>query len=251
MPSVSLGEGRVKRPCQRQVSTFSSDIAYSEPRGFEGFVRGWRAPRPAQRGRRARSKGARCDVEPRAAGSPTSGCPNKDEHLVVCVPETLRLQANFSNTSACSIKNRTTFSRPRIGPCATRLSGIHSPLGWASSVEGFHVAGVHRAVELPHDLHVLLRHRLLRKPGGFEGLGPPRDELQSLVYCRSPERPIRGNGRGPQRAFRSSPRWPGRCTATTTLSPASMSLLREQPSRSSKVGELHPHPVSRISPAST
>src|SRR5207249_4318055 len=33
-----------------------------------------------------------------------------------------------------------------------------------------------------HDLHVLLRHRLLRKPGGFEGLGPVRVELPTYGF---------------------------------------------------------------------
>ena len=31
-----------------------------------------------------------------------------------------------------------------------------------------------RPSQPPHDLHVLLRHRLLRQPGGFEGLVPLR-----------------------------------------------------------------------------
>src|SRR4029079_13938964 len=55
------------------------------------------------------------------------------------------------------------FSRKaeaRIGPCPTRLSGIHSTSGSASFSHGFNVSGVERAVKRPHDLHVLLRHRL-------------------------------------------------------------------------------------------
>jgi len=35
---------------------------------------------------------------------------------------------------------------------------------------GWGVSAGERGETTPHDLHVLLRHRLLRQPGGFEGL---------------------------------------------------------------------------------
>jgi hypothetical protein len=38
------------------------------------------------------------------------------------------------------------------------------------------VAGLNRP---PHDLHVLLRHRLLRQAGGFEGFGTVREPLNA------------------------------------------------------------------------
>src|SRR5205823_3684774 len=37
---------------------------------------------------------------------------------------------------------------------------------------GVAISAVESVVHPPHDLDVLLRHRLLRKPGGFEGLFP-------------------------------------------------------------------------------
>ena len=39
----------------------------------------------------------------------------------------------------------------------------------AKSEESIHVIAVQGLVHLPHDLDVLLRHRLLPQPGGFDG----------------------------------------------------------------------------------
>ena len=61
------------------------------------------------------------------------------------------------------------------------------------------VAALEGLKRLTHDLHVLLRHRLLRQPSGSEGFGlthedtrpggplisPPRDEPLHLVHWRS------------------------------------------------------------------
>jgi hypothetical protein len=45
--------------------------------------------------------------------------------------------------------------------------------------KGIHVAGVPRLEQGPHDLDVLLRHRLLPQPDGFEGKLPTGEEMLS------------------------------------------------------------------------
>ena len=50
-----------------------------------------------------------------------------------------------------------------------RTRGLPFDLGIESLGHGCQVPPVEGFNDLPHDLHVLLRHRLLRKPGGFEG----------------------------------------------------------------------------------
>ena len=47
-------------------------------------------------------------------------------------------------------------------------------------------------METPDDLHVLLRHRLLRQPGGFEGLLTLRETSQRINFPIA-ERPQVGN----------------------------------------------------------
>src|SRR5262249_36992856 len=66
-----------------------------KPGGLEGFVPVG-VPRASHD--EAVTQGPKvpdANVEPRAAGSPTSGRPNEDEHPVVRVPEPLRLQAKL------------------------------------------------------------------------------------------------------------------------------------------------------------
>src|SRR5262245_47601053 len=61
--------------------------------GFEGFVA---VGVPLASHHEAVTQGPKvpdANVEPRAAGSPTSGRPKEDEHLVIQVPETLRFHA--------------------------------------------------------------------------------------------------------------------------------------------------------------
>src|SRR5215204_5590566 len=68
--------------------------------------------------------------------------------------------------------------RPRLPPIR-----IHpqDAVGVVQLTKGIHVARVPRLEGGPHDLDVLLRHRLLPQPGGFEGFGltaavaPPND----------------------------------------------------------------------------
>ena len=55
-----------------------------------------------------------------------------------------------------------------------------------------HILGVHRPVEPKHHLHVLLRHRLLPQPGGFEGLTLVGEAAESdnlpIAEVRDPRR---------------------------------------------------------------
>ena len=43
----------------------------------------------------------------------------------------------------------------------------------------FSMPSMERVEDSPHDLHVLLRHRLLREPGGFEGLASVEEPARS------------------------------------------------------------------------
>src|SRR5262249_44443926 len=58
------------------------------------------------------------------------------------------------------------YERPRLGPTLRRS---HDDLGVIELTKGVHVASVPRRECGKQDLHVLLRHRLLRQPGGFKG----------------------------------------------------------------------------------
>ena len=59
-----------------------------------------------------------------------------------------------------------------------RSSGSADGSAWPSWRLGLAVLKGYKPLDhLAHDLHVLLRHRLLRQPGGFEGFGLGREEL--------------------------------------------------------------------------
>ncbi len=62
----------------------------------------------------------------------------------------------------------TTYERAGLGPA---FEAAHYDVRVKQLADGRHVARVPGGEELVDDFHVLLRHRLLRKPSGFEGLG--------------------------------------------------------------------------------
>jgi hypothetical protein len=43
------------------------------------------------------------------------------------------------------------------------------------------ITPVERVVSSAHDLHVLLRHRLVRKPGSFEGLATQSERMKRTL----------------------------------------------------------------------
>ena len=69
----------------------------------------------------------------------------------------------------------------RLRPPAVDVSKPNEGQGlpydlWAEETRpGIQVAPIESIDQFPHDLDVLLRHRLLRQPGGFEGLAPSHE----------------------------------------------------------------------------
>src|SRR5215203_2597183 len=102
-----------------------------------------------------------CDpnLEPRAAGLPASGHMKEDEHSVLLVPEALRPHAKLAEHPS------PIGEEPDDVLAASDRSlpnpAIRNPLGvrMRKFRDGLRVTFVHRLVEPPHDLHVLLRHR--------------------------------------------------------------------------------------------
>src|SRR2546423_9335096 len=64
--------------------------------------------------------------------------------------------------------------RPHVHAIKSRKNGVvllHLPFGMGELSHGVWIAAVKDFQRPPHQLHVLLRHRLLRKPDRFEGFG--------------------------------------------------------------------------------
>src|SRR5215204_1066886 len=73
--------------------------------------------------------------------------------------------------------------RPRLRPI---LSHPHDRVRVVQLTKGIHVAGVPRLEEGPHDLHVLLRHRLPAQPGFKSPLAVPvSDESNDLPIAQA------------------------------------------------------------------
>src|SRR5256885_7227369 len=91
--------------------------------------------------------------------------------------------------------------RPGSG---NHVGGLPLDVGIQPMEGTLEVPAVERLYRLSNDLHVLLRHRLLREPGGFEGFGAisevPRPDHQApwhlkelterLVYGHAAARPV-------------------------------------------------------------
>ena len=80
--------------------------------------------------------------------------------------------------------------RPGLRPVRPHL---HDRVGVIEPSHALHVPGVPDLVVVAHDLDVLLRHGLLRHPGGFEGLGltrvaAPPDDPPTTYLAELPDR---------------------------------------------------------------
>ena len=157
------------------TSLVSTGSPLAQPGGFEGPIAVAVSLASHDNAVTHRPQVADANVELCAAGGATSRDANEGEDFVVCLPEPLGFRAEpMEHVSPVREEPNDVLTTPDRS-LSTRLSGIHSASGWASSVKGFQVAGVHRRVKPPHDLHVLLRHRppsisLRPQPGDFAGL---------------------------------------------------------------------------------
>ena len=110
--------------------------------------------------------------------------------------------------------------------------GVHPVNSSAPRAAAFHVLR-HR----PHDLHVLLRHRLLRQPQGFEGLRVIPEELliDDLALAHRDRRP--------STLCSTSGPWPAprQICLTATRSPASMKSLISSKASASQVSRSCSH----------
>jgi hypothetical protein len=67
---------------------------------------------------------------------------------------------------------------PAIGRGADeKRASVNLDIGVTAAQQGGKIATIERASESPQDLDVLLGHRLLREPGGFEGCGAMAEDL--------------------------------------------------------------------------
>jgi hypothetical protein len=94
----------------------------------------------------------------------------RSDHMVASVDQLQYLERDFGeriNESVSELLVRiATDVRARVGfVCARVVDEFRVKVG----EDGLVSVGVPRREGCPHDLHVLLRHRLLRQPHGFEG----------------------------------------------------------------------------------
>src|SRR5215216_27457 len=115
-----------------------------------------------------------------AAHPAASAEADQHEHLVACVDQLFDFQPRPIRPGRIEVAIE---GAQFIGP--TKDHGVYEPprqidyeIRW-EHVPGFRVAAVDHRVDVPDELHVLLRHRLLRQPGGFEGLGALPEGLES------------------------------------------------------------------------
>jgi hypothetical protein len=73
-----------------------------------------------------------------------------------------------------------TYERPRLRPA---LRGPHDDAGVVRLTKGLHVLRIPSREADSHDLHVLLRHRLLLQPHGLEALRPGQVEPHTPYFA--------------------------------------------------------------------
>ena len=105
---------------------------------------------------------------------------DEDHELVAAFEELHWLRGHRLIWSKEVLPVRLTFlTPPERSRRRVPLQGVViSTSGCEVAIHRIPVAAIERLVDLTHDLHVLLRHRLLRQPGGFEGLDPGRETTQ-------------------------------------------------------------------------
>ena len=164
---------------RRTISTFSCDIAYSDsPAASRAFARlaGALDPHrscPSRDARTHRQSMSRtstplslcrvgsAECGPRAPSSPASM--NSSDHL----ESSRHRRSPRRRPDHASQTADDRGSRARLGRLEQRRTTSASVSADLSSIPGRRRLNALHG--LPHDLDVLLRHRLLRQPGGFEG----------------------------------------------------------------------------------
>src|SRR6266487_2409442 len=87
--------------------------------------------------------------------------------------------ASKSQVSRSCLKNRITASRPIYGPGSGPIRDrVQDDIRVVHFTKTIHVPGVPCVERCLDDLHVLLRHRLLRQPRRFEGFGAVEEHLR-------------------------------------------------------------------------
>src|SRR6185295_8745018 len=172
---ASLGEGFEGPAHQLHVLLRHRPRSISllpQPGGFEGFVLVHEALDADQASIAKSIENCGFGVDLHATTPPASEFVLKDDHLVACVDELLgtqlRLPVLIPQLERLPDRLDATCDAPVR---KTAASAMELDLGADEIYHLVRVPVLEGFVDLTHDLDVLPRHRLLRKPGGFEGFG--------------------------------------------------------------------------------
>ena len=119
-----------------------------------------------------------CDLDrDLAAGAPGSRTyDDEDHHLIVAIEESLRLYYPGLKRRELIVDERLRLVRTESRPLKL---GSEFEVRVRLAPQALPITAVQGRVAPAHDLHVLLRHRLLRQPGGFEGCLPSDEAPES------------------------------------------------------------------------
>jgi hypothetical protein len=166
---------RLPRPRQQRSGAFGFHARLRargvellrQPGGFEGLGASFKALRSDDPAIDECEKRANVALDRNAAGRPHADNTTINHHLISARIDDL-VHAGFI-VAERGPKARSPFTNPFVTDVWPRLGRGGVVDEDNVRIEQLEELGASRLVELPNDLDVLPRHRLLRQPGGFEG----------------------------------------------------------------------------------
>src|SRR3954447_10317121 len=149
-----------------------------QPHGFEGFGRLSEVAKFGHRPVANRNNTGSRGGDLKAAHAPASALPARDQHVLIKISRPFDLKSPVRPTLAHVAEE---LEHAVCSHVAHRFANgtheVHLESSITHRIEGLWVSPIHRGDATEHDLHVLLRHRLLPQPHGFEGFGAVVEDL--------------------------------------------------------------------------